>query len=90
MATLKYASKILPSLSSLQASLFIAGREGNALNEMHIDTMEAVPGKNAPPGLHWKLITYAGESHSSVRLKSTCDGLRFTYGYHMFFFQGNQ
>jgi len=75
----RLAAKKLPSVSSLQASLFIAGREGNALHEMRIDTMETVLKNNAPPGLHWKLITYAGESHSSVRLKSTYDGLRFTY-----------
>jgi len=75
----KLAAKKLPALSSMQATLFIAGREGNALHEMRIDTMETVLEKNAPMGLHWKLITYAGESHSSVRLKSTYDGLRFTY-----------
>jgi len=75
----KLAAKKLASLSSMQATLFIAGREGTALHEMRIDTMATVLKNNAPAGLHWKLITYQDESHSSVRLKSTYDGLRFTY-----------
>ena len=75
----KQAAKKLPSLPGLQATLFVAGREGAALHDMRIDTMATVLQKNAPPGLHWKLMTYQDESHSSVRLKSTYDGLRFTY-----------
>lgn len=68
----------LPRLTSHDMTLFIAGREG-ALSEMKTDTMEAVLKNAAPENLSWKVHVYTGETHSSVRFKSTYDGLKFTY-----------
>ena len=33
----------------------------------------------APPGLAWSVTAYPEETHSSIRFKTTYDGLRFTY-----------
>jgi predicted alpha/beta superfamily hydrolase len=74
----KMAAEKLPSLTQQNTTLFIAGREGE-LSGMKIDTMETILKKSAPANLNWKLNVYAGETHSSVRLKSTYDGLKFTY-----------
>lgn len=75
----KVAAGKLPGLTNLNATLFISGREGQGITEMKIDTMEMVLKKNAPAGLTWKIAAYANETHSSIRLKSTYDGLRFSY-----------
>jgi len=75
----KMAASKLPTLAGLNTTLFISGREGEALKEMKIDTMDIVLKKMAPPNLSWKLIAYPDETHSSIRLKSTYDGLKFTY-----------
>jgi len=74
----KQAAAKLPGLTSQDMTLFIAGREG-ALSEMKTDTMETVLKNAAPKHLNWKLQVYKGETHSSVRLKGTYDGLKFTY-----------
>ncbi|MBC9795005.1 alpha/beta hydrolase-fold protein [Sinomicrobium weinanense] len=75
----KMAGSKLPALNTKNTTLFIAGREGTALNEMKIDTMKAILSEKAPENLKWKVVLYPDESHSSVRLKSTYDGLKFTY-----------
>jgi predicted alpha/beta superfamily hydrolase len=75
----KMAATKLPALNGINTTLFISGRQGPELHGMRIDTMETVLQQFAPPTLHWKLIPYPGESHSSVRLKTTYDGLRHTY-----------
>jgi predicted alpha/beta superfamily hydrolase len=73
----RIAADKLPGITQ-NISLFIAGREG-ALHGMKTDTMETVLKSYAPKNLNWKLQVYIGETHSSVRFKSTYDGLRFTY-----------
>jgi hypothetical protein len=50
---------------------------------MKIDTLDMILKKAAPAGLKWKLNVYPNETHSSVRLKSTYDGLKFTYEGHI-------
>lgn len=79
----KMAAAKLPVLAGLNATsnitLFISGREGPDFHAMKIDTMEIVLKKASPPNLTWKLVGYADETHSSVRLKSIYDGLKFTY-----------
>jgi predicted alpha/beta superfamily hydrolase len=75
----KMAVSKLPALADLHATLFISGREGPDFHEMRIDTMDIILKKIAPANLNWKLLAYSDETHSSVRLKSTYDGLKFTY-----------
>jgi hypothetical protein len=73
----RIAAAKLPGLTQ-NITLFIAGREG-ALSDMKTDTMETVLKNTAPKNLNWKVQIYKDETHSSVRFKSTYDGLRFTY-----------
>jgi predicted alpha/beta superfamily hydrolase len=75
----KMAATKLPALADLNATLFISGREGQDLKGMKIDTMDIVLKKMAPVNLTWKLAVYPEESHSSIRLKSIYDGLKYTY-----------
>jgi predicted alpha/beta superfamily hydrolase len=75
----KMAAAKLPVLTGINATLFISGRDGADYHGMRIDTMEAILKSSAPAGLKWKVIPYEGETHSSVRLKTTYDGLKFTY-----------
>jgi hypothetical protein len=75
----KMAATKLPALADLNATLFISGREGQDLKGMKIDTMDIVLKKTAPANLSWKLSVYPDESHSSIRLKSIYDGLKYTY-----------
>jgi predicted alpha/beta superfamily hydrolase len=75
----KMAAGKLPALAGVHATLYISGREGSDFHGMRIDTMETVLKKMAPPGLNWKVVAYPDESHSSVRLKTIYDGLKFTY-----------
>jgi len=74
----KMAATRLPTMTNLKATLFFSGRDGE-IHGMQIDTLEIVLKKFAPPGLHWKFQSYSGETHSSVRLKTTYDGLKYTY-----------
>ncbi len=76
----KMAARKWPVSAGLNTTLFIGAREGTALHDLRIDTMKIVLEKTAPPGLNWKLLTYPDETHSSVRFKTTYDGLKFTYG----------
>jgi len=75
----KMAAAKLPALTSSNITLFISGREGPTFHEMKIDTMELVLKKTAPANLNWKVVAYPGETHSSIRLKTVYDGLKFTY-----------
>lgn len=75
----KMAASKLPALAGLNTTLFVGGREGQSLKEMKIDTLDSVLKKAAPSDLNWKLMVYPDESHSSVRLKTTYDGLKFIY-----------
>lgn len=75
----RMAAAKLPALTGLNATLYISGREGFEFHDMRIDTLETVLKTMAPPGLHWKTVSYKDETHSSVRLKTTYDGLKYTY-----------
>jgi len=75
----RLAVSALPSLAGRKLTLFVCGRQGPPLEGMGIDTMETILKKWAPADLAWTIIPYTGETHSSVRLKSTYDGLHFTY-----------
>ncbi len=74
----KMAEAKLPQLKET-LTLFISGRQGSELSGMKIDTMEAVLKRAAPGNLNWTLNIYPEETHSSIRLKSIYDGLKFTY-----------
>ena len=75
----KLAAAGLASFGDRKVTLFIAGRQGSAFHEMGSDTMETILRKMAPPGLTWSVTAYPEETHSSIRFKTTYDGLRFTY-----------
>lgn len=74
----KMAAAKLPAMSGLKATLYVSGREGQ-MQGMKIDSLETVLKSTAPPGLRWRVVPYKDETHSSVRLKTTYDGLKFTY-----------
>lgn len=74
----KMAATRLPNMPGLNATLFFSGRDGETQG-MQIDTLETVLKQYAPAGLKWKLMVYYGETHSTVRFKTTYDGLKFTY-----------
>jgi len=78
----KIAPDKLPVLAGLNITLFISGREGKEGENMRIATMDTVLKKMAPAGLTWKSVRYPDETHSSVRLKSIYDGLKFAYGWN--------
>ncbi|HYE55386.1 MAG TPA: alpha/beta hydrolase-fold protein, partial [Chitinophagaceae bacterium] len=59
--------------------LYITGRGGQQSEMMGIAGIDSVLRAKAPPGLRWKLVEYAGETHNSVKFKSIYDGLKFTY-----------
>lgn len=69
----------LPSLHADNITLFVGGRDSAAIKDMKIDTLDALLKQLSPKGLKWKIVSYPDESHSTVRLKTTYDGLRFTY-----------
>lgn len=75
----KMAAAKLPAMTDLHATLFISGRRGPEFHDMKVDSIETVLKQSAPAGLTWKVVPYEDESHASVRLKTTYDGLKFTY-----------
>ena len=75
----KMAATRLAELKDSAITYFMSGREGPAFHEMKIDTMELLLKKYAPANLKWKLQVYSGETHSSLRMKTTYDGLKFAY-----------
>ncbi|WP_184546952.1 alpha/beta hydrolase-fold protein [Mucilaginibacter sp. FT3.2] len=75
----KIAAGKLPALAGLNNTLFISGRDGKDGRSMKIDTMGTILKSIAPAGLTWKVSIYPDETHSSVRFKTTYDGLKFTY-----------
>lgn len=69
----------LPSTPTKGKTIFIAGREGPAFDEMGIASAKTIFETRAPRDLHWKVTAYPEESHDSLKLKSTYDGLRLAY-----------
>ncbi len=61
-------------------SIYIAGRSGAEFKEMGLDGLQAAFRTNASPALHWKLMSFEDESHDSLKLKGTYDGLKYLYG----------
>ena len=79
----RLAATKLPALTDSAITLFISGREGPDFHGMGIDTMETVLKTSAPSNLSWNVVAYKNETHSSVRMRCTYDGLKFTYeGYN--------
>jgi predicted alpha/beta superfamily hydrolase len=60
-------------------SIFISGREGEAMKGMGIISMEKVLKSSAPAALKWKVVAYPNEDHGSVTFKSVYDGLRYIF-----------
>lgn len=75
----KMAATRLAQLKDSAITYFISGREGVGFHEMKIDTMEVLLKQYAPPNLHWRIVAYRNETHSSLRMKTTYDGLQFAY-----------
>jgi predicted alpha/beta superfamily hydrolase len=75
----KMAATRLAELKDSAITYFMSGREGPPFHEMKIDTMETLLKKYAPANLKWKLQVYQGETHSSLRMKTTYDGLKLAY-----------
>ena len=75
----KIASERLSSLAGKNTTLYVSARAGSVMHEMRIDTLETVLKQHAPSDLSWKVAVYPEESHSSIRLKTTYDGLKFAY-----------
>jgi hypothetical protein len=61
-------------------AIFIAGRAGDGYSEMGLGGLESILRSRGKPTLHWKMTTYEDESHDSLKLKATYDGLKFLYG----------
>lgn len=81
----EYIQKIAPdklkALPATAITLYISGREGSDGEGMKIAAMDSVLAKNAPAALKWKSVRYPDDTHSSVRFKTTYDGLKFSYGW---------
>lgn len=81
---IKSATLKLPSLSKMDKTIFISGREGQGMIEMAINPMDTVLKKYALAGFNWKITPYPNETHGTVRLKTIYDGLKFVYeGYSL-------
>lgn len=78
----KIAQEKLPALAGTNTTLFISGRTGREGEAMKVTDMDTLLTKLAPADLQWKVIQYPEETHSSIRLKSTYDGLRFSFGWN--------
>jgi predicted alpha/beta superfamily hydrolase len=76
----KIALKKFNSLTSLNNTLFIAGRKGNAYRDMGIAEMDSILQTKAPSGLNWGCTGYDNETHYSTNFKGFWDGLKFSYG----------
>jgi predicted alpha/beta superfamily hydrolase len=77
----KIAPEKLAALAGRPITLFMGGREGTDGEGMKIAGMDSVLKKAAPASLKWKSVKYPDETHASVRLKTTYDGLKFSYGW---------
>jgi predicted alpha/beta superfamily hydrolase len=60
-------------------TVYIAGREGVAFEDMGIASAKAIFERKAPRDLHWKFVAYADETHDSLKLKATYDALRYAW-----------
>ena len=76
---IKLAGEKLGASSLAGKSLFIGGRDGDALQQMGIAGMDAFLKSKAPKDLSWKVAAFPNETHGSIRFKSVYDGLKFFY-----------
>jgi predicted alpha/beta superfamily hydrolase len=60
-------------------AIYIAGRSGAGSKEMALDGLEAAFRDHASPSLHWTLTLYDDETHDSLKLKATYDGLKYLF-----------
>jgi predicted alpha/beta superfamily hydrolase len=58
--------------------LWFAGIESTYKGQ-GINRLDSVLRLKAPGSLHWKMATFANETHNSVRLKAMYDGIKFSY-----------
>jgi predicted alpha/beta superfamily hydrolase len=76
-------ASLATKLAQLPASgkaIYIAGRSGAGFKEMGLDGLQAAFQANAAPTLHWTVVSYEDETHDSLKLKGTYDGLKYLYG----------
>lgn len=67
-------------LKNLNRVLWVSGRAGEAMHEMHIDRLQAILHAQAPSGLTWACRAYANETHLSTWIKGFWDGMKYCYG----------
>jgi predicted alpha/beta superfamily hydrolase len=70
----------LGQLPASEKAIYIAGRGGAGFKEMGLDGLQAAFQANAAPALHWTLESFEDETHDSLKLKATYDGLKYLYG----------
>ncbi len=70
----------IASLKSFSRVLWVGGREGEAMHEMHIDRLQAILRAQAPGGLTWTCRTYPNETHLTTWIKGFWDGVKYCYG----------
>lgn len=71
--------KQLGGVPTARKALYIAGRGSEGFKQMGIDDLEEAFKRHAPPALHWTVGSFEGESHDSMKLKATYDGLKYLY-----------
>ena len=77
------AREKLAGLPDTAKFLFIAGRSGEPFKSQGEAGMDSILREHARPGLHWKSVAYADETHNSMMLRTLYDGLKFIYwGYY--------
>src|ERR1700693_4412525 len=60
-------------------AIYIAGRSGAGSKEMALDGLKAAFLDDDSPSLHWTLTLYDDETHDSLKLKATYDGLKYLF-----------
>jgi len=78
-----FAKKRLDELKDLNNTVWVASRDGNALQQMGVGGMDSVFRKSAPSGLVYKSVAYPDETHFSAIWKGIYDGLKFSYTGHL-------
>lgn len=68
----------LHTLSGMKKTVYLAGCDEDKIG-MGISRMDSVLKLKAPKDMLYKVVTYQGETHSTVKLKSAYDGLRLIY-----------
>jgi len=69
----------LAKASESRKTLYVGGRQGKAFNDMGTDSLREMLKSVPQNALTWNVCAYPNETHGSVALKTTYDGLKFTY-----------